>query len=76
MKHLEKLMGRRKFLKKGIIGGLMVATFPLLNPFQSAADQSKSIHPNHDYSQNESHRKLLKIVKTYGGEFGDTRGGL
>ena len=76
MKRLEKLMGRRKFLEKGIMGGVIIATFPLLNPFHSTVTQSKSISPIHDYSQNESHRKLLKIVKTYGGEFGDTRGGL
>jgi hypothetical protein len=76
MEHFEKLTGRRKFLEKGIMGGVMIATFPLCNPFHSTATQSKSISPSHDYSQDESHRKLLKIVKTYGGEFGDTRGGL
>jgi len=76
MKHLEKLMGRRKFLEKGIMGGVIIATFPLLNPFHSTVTQSKSTSPIHDCSQDESHRKLLKIVKTYGGEFGNTRGGL
>ncbi len=66
MNRFAKHLGRRKFLKKGIMGGVMIAAFPVW----------KSITPRHDYSQNESHRKLLKIVKTYGGEFGDSRGGL
>jgi hypothetical protein len=76
MVHFEKSQGRREFLRKGILGGFVVATFPLLGPFQSAANQSKSIPLNHQYLQDESHRKLLKIVKRYGGEFGDRRGGL
>lgn len=61
-----KHLGRREFLKKGITGGAMIAAFPVW----------KSMTLRQDYSPNESHRKLLKIVKTYGGEFGDTRGGL
>jgi hypothetical protein len=76
MEQFEKSTGRRKFIKKGILGGFIVATFPLLGLFQSSANQSKSITPNHDYSLDESHQKLLKIVKMYRGEFGETRGGL
>ena len=76
MNSFAKHLGRREFLKKGITGGAMFATFPVWNPFHSTATQSKSISPSHDYLQDGSHRKLLKIVKTYGGEFGDTRGGL
>lgn len=76
MENFEKPAERRKFLEKAIMGGVMIATFPLWNPFHSTVPQSKSISPSHDYSQDESHQKLLKIVKTYGGEFGDTRGGL
>lgn len=66
MNSFAKHLGRREFLKKGITGGAMIAAFPVW----------KSITPRQDYSPNEYHRKLLKIVKIYGGEFGDTRGGL
>jgi hypothetical protein len=66
MNRYAKHLGRREFLKKGIIGGAMIVAFPVW----------KSITPRQDYSPNEYHRKLLKIVKTYGGEFGDSRGGL
>ncbi len=76
MEHFEKSTGRRKFLKKGIMGGVMIAAFPVWKLSHSTATQSKSISPSFDYLQDESHRKLLKIVKTYGGEFGDSRGGL
>ena len=76
MDNIKNSLGRRKFLKKGIIGGAIIATIPLWNPFHSTATQSKSISPCRDYSQAESHRILLKIVKKYGGEFGDTQGGL
>jgi len=66
MNSFAKHLGRREFLKKGITGGAMIAAFPVW----------KSFTPRQDYSSNESHRKLLKIVQKYGGEFGDTRGGL
>jgi len=76
MEYFEITNGRRKFLKKGILGGFMIATFPLLGPFQSTATQSKSIFPSYDYLQDESHRRLLKIMQKYGGEFGGIKGGL
>jgi hypothetical protein len=66
MDRFGKPLERRKFLKKGITGGAMIAAFPVW----------KSVNPRQDYSPNESHRRLLKIVQKYGGEFGDTRGGL
>lgn len=66
MEHFEKPTGRREFLKKGITGGAMIAAFPFW----------KSMTPRQDYSPNESHRRLLKIVQMYGGEFGGIKGGI
>lgn len=66
MNSFAKHLGRRKFLKKVITGGVMIAAFPVW----------KSITPRQDYSPNEFHQRLLKIVQKYGGEFGDTRGGI
>jgi hypothetical protein len=57
---------RREFLQKGIAGGVIIAAFPNLK-----TSLKKTMNSSHG-----SHEKLLKIVQTYGGEFGDARGGL
>jgi hypothetical protein len=76
MDSLSNPWGRRKFLKKGIASGAMIAAFPLWGSTHLSAPKYGKISPSHDYSRDESHRRLLKIMRTYGGEFGDTRGGL
>jgi hypothetical protein len=63
---LTKQLKRREFLQKGIAGGVMIAAFPL-----QGSNSKKFIN-----SSDESHDKLLKILHSYGGEFGSTRGGL
>jgi len=65
MNSFAKHLGRRKFLKKVITGGAMIAAFPVW----------KSITPRQDYSPNEFHQRLLKIAQKYGGEFGGIQGG-
>ena len=65
MDRFGKPLERRKFLKNGIAGGVFLAAFPLW----------KITHPG--VSQHETNSlKLLQIVRQYGGEFGDTKGGL
>jgi hypothetical protein len=76
MEYFEKSIGRRKFLKTGIKGGAMMAVFPVWRTIHPSSFQSKAISPNLDNSSDETYRKLLNIVQTYGGEFGDLRGGV
>ena len=61
-----KQLKRREFLQKGILGGVLFAVFP-----RWESNSQKLIDPSH-----KSYEKLLKIARTYGGEFGNTRGGL
>ena len=76
MNNYAKHLGRRKFLKKGITGGIMIAAFPVWKSFDSSVPRPKSISPGRIHSPNESYRKLLKIVQKHGGEFGGIKGGL
>jgi len=76
MNSFAKHLGRREFLKKGITGGAMIAAFPHWESIHFSAPQLESNSQRLDDSSNESYGKLLKIVQTYGGEFGNTRGGL
>lgn len=65
MKSFASQLGRREFIKKGI------CVFSLI-----CVPQLESNSQRLDDSLDESYRKLLKIQQKYGGEFGDTRGGL
>jgi hypothetical protein len=62
---IGKAIGRREFLKRGIGGGALIGVFPGWKAIHSCIPKN---------SRDESHRKLLKIVKKYGAEFGDHRG--
>jgi hypothetical protein len=64
---IGKAIGRREFLKRGIGGGVLIAVFPRCKDVHSCISKN---------SMDGSHRKLLKIVKKYGAEFGDHRGGI
>ena len=76
MEYFKKSIGRRKFLKTGIKGGAMMAVFPVWRTIHSSSFQSETISSNQENSPDETYRKLLNIVQTYGGEFGDLRGGV
>jgi hypothetical protein len=76
MEHFEKPTGRRKFLKKGIKGGVMIAAFPLWKSISPNAPRPDRYFQRHSVLSDGSQRKLLKILRKYGGEFGNTRGGL
>jgi hypothetical protein len=76
MEQFGKPIGRRKFLKRGIACGFGIAVFPVWKTIHSSATQSESLSPNHEYSPDEPHRRLLKLMREYGGEFGGFRGGL
>jgi hypothetical protein len=65
MKRSAEQMGRRKFIKQGIL----VSSFIFVPRWRPASHRR-------DDPLDESHRTLLKIQQKYGGEFGDTRGGL
>jgi hypothetical protein len=67
---------RRKFLKKGIVNGAIIAAFPFLGSMRVSALKPGKISPKQDRSKDESHRRFLKIVQKYGGEFGGIKGGL
>ena len=76
MNNYAKHLGRRKFIKKGITGGIMIAAFPVWKSFDSSEPRPQSISPRQNHSPNESYQKLLKIVQKFGGEFGGIKGGL
>lgn len=76
MNSFAKHLGRREFLKKGMSGGAMIVAFPFWKSIQLSALQPESASSRNNDSPNESHGRLLKIVKTYGGEFGGIKGGI
>jgi len=65
MDRLGKPLERREFLKKGIMGGVLFITIPPGKVLQTGTMQ-----------QETDSLKLLQVARRYGGEFGDTRGGL
>ena len=65
MERSGNLMGRRNFLRKGLMSGVLFIAFPSERVAHSGTLQHKT------HSQ-----KLLRIVRQYGGEFGAFKGGL
>lgn len=76
MDRSDYLWGRRKFLKKGIAGGIVIAAFPIWQSLPLSALSHGTISPEQDYAKDESHRRITKIAQKYGGEFGGIKGGL
>ncbi len=73
MKRSDKTLGRRKFLKTGIFGGVIVAVSPrgmLLNSPLFHSDPH--VKPKNHLSE-ESSASLLQIACTYGSEFGEIK---
>jgi hypothetical protein len=58
-------MGRRKFLKKGLMSSVLFFVFP----------PKRVVHSGTLHQKTHSQR-LLQIVRQYGGEFGAFKGGL
>jgi hypothetical protein len=73
MKRSDKTLGRRRFLKTGIFGGVIVAVYPrgkLLNsPLLHSHPHIKPKIPRSE----ESSARLLQIACTYGSEFGEIK---
>jgi hypothetical protein len=73
MKRSMKTIGRRKFLKTGIFGGVIAAVYPrgkLLN--SPLLHSGPHIEPE-DHFSTESFERLLQIACTYGSEFGEIK---
>jgi hypothetical protein len=75
MDRSDCLWGRRKFLKKGIAGGVVIAAFPLWGSMRLSALDPGTISPKQDFTKDESYRRIIKIVQKHGGEFGGIKGG-
>jgi hypothetical protein len=65
MEQFERPMKRRKFLKRGILGGVLLVTIPPGKVMLTGTLQ-----------QETDAQRLHQIARRYGGEFGATRGGL
>jgi hypothetical protein len=75
MERSDYLLGRRKFLKKSMVSGAVIAAFPLWESMLLPDVEPGAISVKKDYAKDESHRRILKIVQKYGGEFGGIKGG-
>ena len=70
MKNGSKAMMRRKFLKKGVTSGALIAVFPLKKLISFQAFYSDScLKPEPDPSA-ESQERFLEVVLKYGSELG------
>ena len=71
MKSYFKPITRRKFLKKGVAGGAIIATLPVWKLFSFSAPPSDFyVNPAVDLSK-ETLEKLIKIALHKGGEFAE-----
>ena len=70
MKGCFEPMGRRAFLKTGASGGLIAAAFPLWELSARSLPDRFRIVADHRIPE-VSHRELRRIVRRYGGEFGE-----
>lgn len=71
----NRLLERRKFLKKGITGGVLMALVPLVKTLNFASTRSESLNKRTDCPWREVQDRILKITRRYGAEFGKIQGG-
>jgi hypothetical protein len=75
MDRLGRSQERREFLKNGILGGVLLVSFPLLRTglLGSCRYEANSLERG-DFLDG-SPEKIAQIVRQYGGEFGAFKGG-
>lgn len=73
MKIINEPLRRRKFLKKGIAGGIFLALIPFRKIIDYSAPRSKPGDKKDKDPWGENQDKFVTIARRYGAEFGDIR---
>jgi hypothetical protein len=73
MKSSFKTLSRRKFLKTGIFGGVIISVCPHGKPLDFPGPLSDPHRKPEDHLSLESSDRLLQIACTYGPEIGEIK---
>ena len=75
MDRLGRSQERREFLKNGILGGVLLVSFPLWRTGPSGSSQNEANSLERGDFLDGSSERIIRIARRYGGEFGATKGG-
>lgn len=75
MDRCEKSQERREFLKNWILGGVILVSSPLWRTKHLGSSRKKANTSKQDEFLNAPSKRIIQIVRRYGGEFGTSKGG-